>query len=74
MRLFIDGKLVQEAAPEKPLKLGKPDGPLHFGSGTLRGLKLRPANALIDGFRLSNQALYTGLKEVPVPTAAPATQ
>jgi hypothetical protein len=63
-RLFIDGRLVEERTVETPLNLSLPQGPILFGS------EREPANAMIDGFRLSNRVLFTGLKEIPVPTAA----
>jgi hypothetical protein len=67
MRLFLDGKLVEERTLEKALALGAPDGPLHLGGGPLRELKLAPAQALIDGLRLSNRALFADQKEIAVP-------
>ncbi len=68
MRLFVDGKLVEEKTLEKPFSLGLPDGPLLLGGGPMRELNLAPAQALIDGVRLSNRALFADKNEIPVPT------
>lgn len=67
MRLFIDGQLAQELKPDRPLNIPLPDGLMTLGAGEHRGIKLEPANALVDELRICNRALYQGKGEIGIP-------
>lgn len=72
VRLFIDGKLIAEKSVDKPFRLQPIDEPMMLGAfNTSRDLQLRPANALLDDLRISDQELPDGQKEIAVPRTEP---
>jgi len=72
MRMFVDGKLVDEKTLDRPFVIPAPDAPMRLGAGPthLHG-KSPNAYAMIDGLRIANRAWFAGRKEIPVPKEAP---